>query len=83
MAKCSIGLAPVVLAPERNKRRNRFVLKSVDFGRFGRFMTLEGTETLILTFTSKTGQPVAHNRHIVFLFGFSVREKIYLGILKA
>ena len=53
------------------------VLKSVDFGRF---MTPEGTKTYILAFTSKTGQSVAHNRHGIFLFYFSVREKIYLGI---
>ena len=36
------------------------MIKSVDVGRF---MTSEGTETLILAFTSKTGQSVAHNRH--------------------
>ena len=42
-----------VLATERTKSRNRFVFKSVDFGRF---MTQEDTETLILAFTSKTGQ---------------------------
>ena len=43
------------------------MLKSVDFGRF---MTSEGTETLILAFTSKTGQSVAHDRQGIFLFGF-------------
>ena len=43
------------------------VLKSVDFGRF---MTSEGTKTLILAFISKTGQSIAHNRHEKFLFGF-------------
>ena len=37
---------------------------------FGRFMTPEGSETLILALTSKTGQSVAHNRHNIFLFGF-------------
>ena len=41
--------------------------KSVDFGRF---MTPEGTETLILAFISNTGQSVAHNRHKIFSFGF-------------
>ena len=46
---------------------NCFVLKSVAFGRF---MTPEGSETLILALTSKTGQSVAHNRHIICLFGF-------------
>ena len=49
--------------------------KSVDFGRF---MTLEGTETLILAFTSKTGQSIAHNRHKLFSFGFFYqREDIF------
>ena len=46
---------------------NSFVLKSVNFGRF---MTSEGTETLILAFTLKAGQSVAHNRSGIFLFGF-------------
>ena len=41
------------------------MLKSVDFCRF---MTSEGTETLILAFTSKTGQSVAHYSHEIFLF---------------
>ena len=50
------------------------MLKSVDFGRF---MTSEGTETLILAFTSKTGQSVAHNSHRIFLFSyFCEREEI-------
>ena len=43
-------------------------------------MTSEGTDTLILTFTSKMGQSVAHNRHRKFYFNFSVRKRIYLGI---
>ena len=43
------------------------MLKSVDFGQF---MTSEGTDTLFLGSTSKTGQSVAHNRHGIFLFGF-------------
>ena len=44
-----------VLATERTERRDRFELKSVEFGRF---MTPEGTERLILAVTSKTGQSV-------------------------
>ena len=51
------------------------MLKLVDFGRF---MKPEGTETLILAFTSKMGQSVAHNRHRIFLFGFFCqREDIF------
>ena len=51
------------------------MLKSVDFGRF---MTPEGTETLILAFISKTEQSVAHNSHIIFSFGFFYqREDIF------
>ena len=48
------------------------MLKSVDFGRF---MTPERSETLILAFTSKTGQSVAHNRHRIFLIGFFCQRK--------
>ena len=33
---------------------------------FDRFMRSEGTEKLILAFTSKTGQSVAHTRHTIF-----------------
>ena len=33
---------------------------------FGRVMTSEGTETLILAFTLKTGHSVAHTRHRIF-----------------
>ena len=51
------------------------MLKSVDFCRF---MTSEGYETLILAFTSKTGQSVAHNGHRVFLFGFFLSERGYI-----
>ena len=42
------------------------MVKSIDFDRF---LTSEGTKTLILAFTSKPGQPVEHTRHI-FLLGF-------------
>ena len=42
-------------------------------------MTSEGTGTLILDFTSKKGQPVAHYTDYFYL-DFSVRERIYLGI---
>ena len=46
--------------------------------RFDRFMTPEGTDALILAFTSKTGQSVAHFTHRIFLFGFfSQREDIF------
>ena len=45
---------------------------------FDRFMTSEGTETLIVALTSKTGQSVAHNRHKIFSFGFFYqREDIF------
>ena len=45
---------------------------------FGRFMTSEGTDALILAFTSKTGQSVARYTHRIFLFGFfNQREDIF------
>ena len=53
---------------------DRFMLKSVDFGRL---MKSKATEMLILAFTSETGQFVAHNRNRTFLFGFSVKECIF------
>ena len=43
------------------------MLMSVDFGRL---ITPEVTERVILAFTSKTGQSVAHYRHIIFSFDF-------------
>ena len=54
------------------------MLYSIDFDRF---MTSEGTDTLILAFTSKTGQSVARYTHRFFYLDFSVRERIYLRIL--
>ena len=51
------------------------MLYSIDFDRF---MTSEGTDALILVFTSKTGQSVARYTHRIFLFGFfSQREDIF------
>ena len=51
------------------------MLKSIDFDRY---MTSEGTDTLIFAFTSKTGQSVARYIHRIFLFGFfSQREDIF------
>ena len=34
--------------------------------RFDRFMTSEGTETLVFAFTSKTGQSLTHTRDRIF-----------------
>ena len=52
------------------------MLKSVDFGQF---MTTEGTQTVILAITLKTGQSVAHNRHGIFLFG-SFCQRMDIGV---
>ena len=42
----------------------------------------EGTDMLILSFTSKTGQSVAQNRKRIFLFGFFCQkeDKFTVGI---
>ena len=49
-------------------------------GKIDRFMTSEGTKTLILAFTSKTGQFVEHTRHRVFFYlYFFLRDIIYVG----
>ena len=53
----------LVLALERTKGRKHSTVKSIGFDRF---MTSEGNETLILAYTSKTGQSVAHTRHRIF-----------------
>ena len=39
--------------------------------RIDRFMRSEGSDTLILPFTSKTGQSVAQNRQRIFYLGFT------------
>ena len=45
-------------------------------------MTSEGTDTLILAFTSKTGQSVARHTHRIFLFGFFYqREDIFMHFI--
>ena len=63
----------LVVATERTKCRNRFVLQSADFGRC---MTPEHTKTFFVSFTSETDQSVVHNRHRIFRFFFQ-REDIF------
>ena len=55
----------LVLALERTKSRNHStcIVKSIGFDQL---MASKDTETLILAFTSKTGQSVAHTRHRIF-----------------
>ena len=55
------------------------MLYSIDFDRF---MTSEGTDTLILAFTSKAGQSVARYTHRIFLFGFfNQSEDIFMHFI--
>ena len=54
------------------------MLKSVDFGRF---MTPEGSEMLLLALTSKTGQYLAHNRHIILSFYYIQSSEIQENIV--
>ena len=63
---CFVSLSSTVLASGQ-EIKNKFAVKSIDFDRF---MTSEGSETLILPFTSKTGQSVAQNKQKIFLFWF-------------
>ena len=65
----------LVLATETTKSTSCFVLKSIEFGRF---MTSEGTETLILAFTSKTKQSVAYNRQRIFFIWIFLSENGYI-----
>ena len=65
----------IVLASEWTTSRNQLVLQSIYFDRF---MTSEGTDTLISAFTSKTGQSVARYTHRFFIRIFqSERGYIY------
>ena len=43
------------------------MVKSIDFDRF---VSSEGTKTLIMVLTSKPVQPVERTRHRIFKFGF-------------
>ena len=61
-----VGLSSRFLASEWTTHRRKFIVLSIDFDRF---MTSESRDTLILPFTSKTGQSVAQNRQKNFLFG--------------
>ena len=65
----------LVLALERIKSRKHSLVKSIGFDRF---MTSEGTETLILAFTSKTGQSVEHTRHRIFQNRFFLSGNGYI-----
>ena len=68
----------LVLASERTKSRNHFVVIQIDFDGL---MTPEGTENLIFAFSSKTGQSatVEHQTQKLSFF-FSCGERIYEGI---
>ena len=48
-----------------------------------RFMTSEGTDTLIVAFTSKTGNLLRVTHTDNFYLDFYVREMIYLGFISA
>ena len=41
-------------------------------------MTSEGTKSLILTFTSKSGQPIERTRYRIFKFGFIFQRGRYI-----
>ena len=69
----------LVLASKMIKSWKLFVVKLIDFGSI---RDLKSHKTLMLAFTSETGQSVAHTRHRKFNLDFSVREMTYLGILQ-
>ena len=52
---------------------------------FDKFITSEGTETLILAFISKTGQYVAHTRYRIFYnrFFYQVKDTLrhFIGLI--
>ena len=61
--------------------KSKQVNSLIDRFDFDRFMTSEGSYTLILPFTSKTGQSVAQNRQRIFNWGFTSKDRTYFGIL--
>ena len=64
-----------MLASEMTKSRKHLVVKSIDFDQF---MASEGTKTLILAFTAKTGKSVrAYQAQNIFIGIFFVKERIY------
>ena len=73
-----VRLSSFVLASEWTTNLNKFIVRSIDFDRL---MTVGGSYTLILPFTSKTGKSVALNRQTVFTLGFTSKERTYFGIL--
>ena len=58
-----VRLSSLVLASELTTNWNKFIVSSIDFDRL---MTSEGSYTLILPFTSTTGQSVGQNRQTIF-----------------
>ena len=66
-----VRLSSRFLASEWTTNRRTFIVLSIDFDRF---MTSESRDTLILPFTSKTGQSVAQNRqNNVFIWALLVK----------
>ena len=52
------------------------------FSLIDRFMTSDGSDTLILPFTAKTGQSVAQKKDKrLFNLGLTSKERTYFGIL--
>ena len=73
-----VRLSSLVIVFEWTTNRNKFIVKSIDFDRF---ITSEGSFTLILPFTSKTEQSVAQSRQNIFNLGFTSKERTFFGIL--
>ena len=59
-----VRFSRIVLASEWTTNRNKFIVYSIDLDRF---MTSEGSDMLILPFTSLPGQSVAQKRQWMFL----------------
>ena len=70
-----VRLSRLVLASEWTINRKKFIFQSIDFDRF---MTSEGSYTLILPSTSKTGQSVVQNRQRFFLIWVLLVKREYI-----
>ena len=75
-----VRLSSLVLASEWTTNRNKFIVQSIDFDRF---ITSDGSYTLILPFTFKTGKSVAQNRQKFFflIWVLLVKRGHIFGIL--
>ena len=75
-----VRLSSFILASEWITNRNNVIVYSIDFDRF---MTPDGSYNLILPFTSKTRQSVAHNRQKIIIWVLLVKRVHILAFYRS